>query len=281
MSKVRSFFKRMGAFLAQLGRLIVSPFVFIGHLLIKGGKRIGKRQSRWVMSLVALISLFSFLCLVYLNKGEVGPATDTLEGGQNIEAVVILEEEEPDFLELVDNSLEEEEELEEASQEVCQEDSVLEQEEVLPVLVHHSEEEIIPTFTLNDLLAPINGEVVTPFGWHFHHVFQDWRFHRGIDIKAQPDTPVCAVWAGKVLEIKEDDYLGHMLIIEHGNDLQTIYGHLSKINVDVGTRIERGDQLALVSGSELSSAPHLHFELHHKGQALDPGPYYLGWREGN
>ncbi len=283
MSKAKNIFKSIGLFFVRLGKIIIFPFVAIGRFLRKGFQKIGKKRVRWIVPFMALIIVISFLIFVYPGKEQLRSALVAGDEATDIEAVIILEGEEEGkesttFVELVPKTLDLGDEIALGPQPGNLEKPATESPEaVAPVLVHPEIGEPIPTFTLNDLLAPITGEVITPFGWHFHPVFKDWRFHRGIDIQAVPSTPVCAVWAGKVVEIKEDDYLGTVVIVDHSNDLKTIYGHLEKINMTVGNRVKKGDQLGTVAQTDLSAEPHLHFELHHKGIALDPGPYYNGW----
>lgn len=283
MSKATNIFKSWGSFFVRLGKIIIFPFAAVGRFLGKGFQKLGKKRARWMVPFMALIIVLSFLVFVYPGKEVLRSALIADDKATDIEAVIILDgegetEELTSIAELVPKTLDLGCEIALAPTTEDQEGSVTERADAqVPVLVYQEAKEPIPTFTLNDLLAPITGNVVTPFGWHFHPVFKDWRFHRGIDIQAVPGTPVCAVWAGKVVEIKEDDYLGTVVVVDHSNDLKTIYGHLEKINMTVGNRVKKGDQLGAVAQTELSMEPHLHFELHHKGVALDPGPYYMGW----
>ncbi len=283
MSKATNIFKSMGSFFVRLGKIIIFPFAAVGRFLRKGFQKIGKKRARWLVPFMGLIIVISFLIFVYPGKEMLRSALVADDEARDIEAVIILEGEgETDELtaivELVPKTLDLGDETAAGPVPEAWEKPATESADApVPVLVHPQAIEPIPTFTLNDLLAPITGDVITPFGWHFHPVFKDWRFHRGIDIQAVSGTPVCAVWAGKVVEIKEDDYLGTVLVVDHSNDLKTIYGHLEKINMTVGNRVKKGDQLGTVAQTDLSAKAHLHFELHHKGVALDPGPYYTGW----
>ena len=63
---------------------------------------------------------------------------------------------------------------------------------------------------------------------------------------------------------------GNCVILEHGNEVKSLYGHLSKIHVRQGQRVERGTIIALTGNTGRSSGPHLHYEVHVKGQAVNP-----------
>jgi len=66
---------------------------------------------------------------------------------------------------------------------------------------------------------------------------------------------------------------GLAVIIDHGQDVRSLYGHLSKINVRQGQTVERGTELALTGNTGRSSGPHLHYEVMVRGQAVNPRAY--------
>jgi murein DD-endopeptidase MepM/ murein hydrolase activator NlpD len=66
---------------------------------------------------------------------------------------------------------------------------------------------------------------------------------------------------------------GLTVILDHGNDIRSIYGHLSKIAVEIGQRIERGTPLGFTGNTGRSSGPHLHYEILVKGQPVNPRGY--------
>ncbi len=98
-------------------------------------------------------------------------------------------------------------------------------------------------------------------------------FHKGQDISAPMGTPVIATADGTVIIAGWLRGYGWVVYIDHGNGLSTRYGHLSRIDVEVGRTIRRGEQLGLVGSTGRSTGPHLHYEVLINGQATNPIPY--------
>ncbi len=121
---------------------------------------------------------------------------------------------------------------------------------------------------------PVRGRVNSEFGrrqspWGGG----DQEFHAGIDIDADRGTPVRAPAAGRVYHAGAGADYGLMVIVDHDNGVRTLYGHLSKILVKQGDRVERGTVLALTGNTGRSSGPHLHYEVLVKGQPVNPRAY--------
>jgi murein DD-endopeptidase MepM/ murein hydrolase activator NlpD len=88
--------------------------------------------------------------------------------------------------------------------------------------------------------------------------------YNGVDFGAPVGTKVYASLSGKVIIAKPDGYnggYGHYIVIEHDNGTQTLYAHLSKLDVSVGDEVEKGDHIALSGNTGRSTGPHLHFEV--------------------
>ena len=98
-------------------------------------------------------------------------------------------------------------------------------------------------------------------------------FHSGIDIKAQMGTPVHAPAAGTVVVAGPAHEYGTAVMLDHGQDIKTLYGHLSKVSVRPGQKVERGMLLAFSGNTGRSSGPHLHYEIFVKGQPVNPRAY--------
>lgn len=113
------------------------------------------------------------------------------------------------------------------------------------------------------------GMRVSPFGW-------GWEFHSGLDIAARYGTPIVAAADGVVTFAGLDGDYGRTVQIDHGYGFQTMYGHTSKINVEVGQRVKRGEIIAWVGNTGLSSGPHLHYIVKLNGKLVDPLPYIRG-----
>jgi murein DD-endopeptidase MepM/ murein hydrolase activator NlpD len=116
-------------------------------------------------------------------------------------------------------------------------------------------------------LLPVNGLVTTHY--NDSRVFQG-RNHWGIDIAAQKGDVIQAAGSGVVLLADWTPDFGNMIIISHGMGFFSYYGHAMKISVEQGSRIKKGDSIALVGSSGISSAPHLHFEIWKDGKPVNP-----------
>jgi len=122
---------------------------------------------------------------------------------------------------------------------------------------------------------PVRGWVTSGFGPRISPFTEKPAWHDGLDIGAAPNTPVRAPAQGRITSIGYDPKLGHMVRVDHGYGVETLYGHLAKALVKEGQRVDRGDVIALVGSSGLSTGPHLHYMVKLNGQALDPTKYIL------
>jgi murein DD-endopeptidase MepM/ murein hydrolase activator NlpD len=94
--------------------------------------------------------------------------------------------------------------------------------------------------------------------------------HAGIDIAAHEGSPVFAPASGVVVYAGEDDVFGLMITIDHGGGFKTIYGHNSELKARIGTKVRRGEVIALSGNTGLSTAPHLHYEIQRGNEPIDP-----------
>ncbi len=120
---------------------------------------------------------------------------------------------------------------------------------------------------------PVRGAVNSEFGTRSSPWASGTEFHGGIDIAAGRGTPVRAPAPGTVVAAGPTGEYGVAVTVEHSPDLRTIYGHLSKLQVAPGQRVERGQVLALSGNTGKSTAPHLHYEILVKGQSVNPRAY--------
>lgn len=97
--------------------------------------------------------------------------------------------------------------------------------------------------------------------------------HAGVDIPGPVGTPVRATADGIVGRAGWVGGYGNLVELEHGGKLETRYGHLSKILVAAGTRVKRGDVIALMGSTGRSTGSHLHYEVRMDGRAVNPIPY--------
>jgi murein DD-endopeptidase MepM/ murein hydrolase activator NlpD len=117
---------------------------------------------------------------------------------------------------------------------------------------------------------PVRGPLNSRFGMRQSPWTGESEFHRGLDISAQRGTPVRAPASGVVAFAGNGGEYGNTVILDHGRDLRSLYGHLQEIKVKNGERIERGDVIALTGNTGRTSGPHLHYEIQVHGQAVDP-----------
>lgn len=120
---------------------------------------------------------------------------------------------------------------------------------------------------------PVRGAVNSEFGRRPSPWTGAPEQHQGIDISAERGTPVHAPSAGTVNFAGTLPEYGNAVIVDHGDDIRTLYGHLSKISVNQGQRVERGQPLGLTGNTGRSSGPHLHYEILVKGHAVNPRAY--------
>lgn len=141
--------------------------------------------------------------------------------------------------------------------------------------------EIETTLELNEKLfesipaiIPTTGRVSDSYGMRMHPILKIRRMHPGLDIVANIGTPVYAPGGGVVTFSGRRGGYGLTLEIEHGFGYQTVYAHLSSINVKKGQKLKRGDLIAETGNSgKLSTGPHLHYEVRHNGIALNPSNF--------
>ena len=100
-------------------------------------------------------------------------------------------------------------------------------------------------------------------------------YHAGMDIAAEPGTPVRASGDGVVLVVGWNDEYGNFVLLDHGFGVTSLYGHNSHLSVRKEDRLERGDILGYVGSTGRSTAPHLHFEIRRNGIPEDPKSYLL------
>jgi len=125
----------------------------------------------------------------------------------------------------------------------------------------------------------VGGRISDKFGYRLHPILDKIRRHPGIDIAAERGTEVYATAAGTVEKIvtkyQKNKSWGKYVLIDHGFGYKTLYGHLSKILVRKGQKIDRWNPVGLVGSTGLATGPHLHYEVRRGGTPLDPQSYIL------
>ncbi|HET7457593.1 MAG TPA: M23 family metallopeptidase, partial [Gemmatimonadaceae bacterium] len=125
-------------------------------------------------------------------------------------------------------------------------------------------------------IMPTAGWLTSQFSRsRFHPILHMSRPHEGIDVAAPMGAPVVAPAAGRVVFAGVEHGYGNVLQIDHGNGIVTKFAHLSRIGVRNGDRVTRGQTVAAVGNTGLSTGPHLHYEIHVNGRVVDPLTYVI------
>ncbi|SFO80104.1 Murein DD-endopeptidase MepM and murein hydrolase activator NlpD, contain LysM domain [Mesorhizobium sp. NFR06] len=121
------------------------------------------------------------------------------------------------------------------------------------------------------LANPAPGHPVTsPFGVRTDPILGSAALHTGMDFRAPIGMPAKVTAAGVVTRAGWAGGYGRMVEVDHGNGFATRYGHLSEIDVSVGQKLAAGAVIGKTGSSGRSTGPHLHYEVRHDGEAVDP-----------
>ncbi len=125
-------------------------------------------------------------------------------------------------------------------------------------------------------IKPTSGILLSGFGMRHHPILKYPRPHNGLDFRADIGDPVLVTGNGKIKFAGRKSTLGLVVIVDHDFGYETLYAHLSGIvkGIKKGAKVERGQQIGMAGDSGLSEGPHLHYEVHYKGDPVDP-IYYL------
>ena len=120
-------------------------------------------------------------------------------------------------------------------------------------------------------VLPTNGPLGDKFGMRLHPILKHRRMHTGLDVVVNTGTKVYAPGNGTIKKVGYRSGYGKVVEIDHGFGYTSLYAHLSKISVKRGRKIKRGDLLGLSGQTgSMATGPHLHYEVKHKGIALNP-----------
>ena len=117
------------------------------------------------------------------------------------------------------------------------------------------------------LVKPVSGVLTSRYGYRWG------RTHTGIDIGASTGTSIKAAASGTVTFSGWKGTLGYLVVLSHGNGIQTYYGHCSKLLVSAGQNVSAGQLIAKVGSTGRSTGPHLHFEIRVNGASINPQSY--------
>jgi murein DD-endopeptidase MepM/ murein hydrolase activator NlpD len=114
---------------------------------------------------------------------------------------------------------------------------------------------------------------MSPFGGRTDPFSGEGAIHTGVDLAAPMGTPVRAAADGIIVETQWFGGYGRLIIIDHGNGVQTYYGHLSSFDVVPGQEVRRGDVIGRSGASGRVTSPHLHYEVRMGGTPVNPYPF--------
>lgn len=114
------------------------------------------------------------------------------------------------------------------------------------------------------------SRVTSGFAMRFHPIQKTWKAHLGVDYGAPTGTPVRAVGDAVVAFAGRQNGYGNVIRLQHAGNRETVYAHLSKINVRQGQRVSQSDTIGLVGATGWATGPHLHFEFKVAGEHTDP-----------
>ena len=145
------------------------------------------------------------------------------------------------------------------------------------------EEEVVETAKVVplEIVLPLEGDIIEEFSKGqlvYNRTLGDWRTHNGVDIAAEPGTPVKAAAEGVVTKVGNDGLYGFCITIDHGG-FQTKYCGLQESDIiNIEQKVEEGEVIGGIGTTaqfEVAEVPHLHFELYKDGQHIDPLSYII------
>lgn len=123
------------------------------------------------------------------------------------------------------------------------------------------------------MLTPIDGaRLSSGYGMRRHPILGYSRMHRGLDFAAPTGTPIMAAGDGVVVEAGRKGNYGNTVVLRHPNEFRTLYAHMSRIarGVRPGARVKQGETIGYVGSTGMSTGPHLHYEVLHRGKHVNP-----------
>lgn len=141
------------------------------------------------------------------------------------------------------------------------------------------DKELSKNLDLKSMKTPLEGEVYREFTMDdlvYYETIGEWRVHRGVDIKPNDTLLIGSALAGVVESVKSSELTGTEIVIDHGNDIKTMYSNLVTSSVSVGDKVEQGQEIGNIGKTasiEASDGAHLHFELLVDGKNVNPMDY--------
>lgn len=121
--------------------------------------------------------------------------------------------------------------------------------------------------------CPSSRRITSEYGYRVHPILGTKRLHNGIDIGASTGSSIVAADGGTVVGASYSSSMGYYVMINHGNGITTVYMHCSSLLVSSGQKVSKGQQIARVGSTGLSTGPHLHFSVMKNGSYVNPWDY--------
>ncbi len=144
------------------------------------------------------------------------------------------------------------------------------QEKSLIEISNQLEEQSQYLMSVPSIRPVVSGSISSLFGRRRDPFTGQWVPHMGLDFNAQTGTPVYAAADGKVIHIRREPAYGKTIVIDHGNGYKTRYAHLHRYYVSKGQKVKRNDPIGEVGNTGRSTGSHLHYEVIHNKQHLNP-----------
>lgn len=123
------------------------------------------------------------------------------------------------------------------------------------------------------MIWPVRGPITSPYGMRLHPILGVYKGHSGMDIGVPMGTPIKAAESGVVIHSGWIEGYGYTTILDHGNNISTLYAHSSRLLKRVGDEVKQGETIALVGSTGWSTGPHLHFEVRVNGKMTNPADW--------
>lgn len=121
---------------------------------------------------------------------------------------------------------------------------------------------------------PAGSSVITsPYGFRYHPIDGQYRFHNGVDLGAAAGTPIYATKSGTVTTATYASGYGNYVTINHGDGFSSLYGHMTYYTVSYGQTVSQGEIIGYVGSTGYSTGNHLHFTLFYNGSTVNPMDY--------
>jgi murein DD-endopeptidase MepM/ murein hydrolase activator NlpD len=147
--------------------------------------------------------------------------------------------------------------------------------DVLIGLVKNQEHRLLCIPAIQPVLNRDMRSLASGYGYRIDPIYRRSTFHAGMDFAAKTGTHIYATGEGRVTLAGWKQGYGNTVIINHGYNYQTLYGHCHSLKVKVGQMVKRGEVIALVGSTGKSTGPHLHYEVHYRGAPQNPAHYYF------